>query len=250
MMAVWSSANRRSIARRITVPLPVIGSSSATRRNGEQSDARAHQLTQDAVGNTDHADIVHCRIRVEQMCRLAVVALVSTSQVRRATATDAPHVSVLTANAELAVRDNASGDDERRLSARLRALPDTTPPAMMPLRSVANRVGWNVASRINRWYFVGAPWGTMTPSASMSRGAVTCAMRVRELGDRVPSSIAASHDEDLAATWNLNPLALAATGCSRGAQQHSDGPPQQAATGPSWVSTTEPRCVKVIRIGR
>src|SRR5512132_3416377 len=141
MMAVWSSATVRSIARRSIAPLPIIGSSSADRRDRKQSDARAHQLTQDAVGATDHADIVHCGIRAELACRLALVDLESTSHDRRATATDDPHVSVPTDDAELTVRENTSGD-VRRASAGLRALSDTGRPAMMPLGSVASRVGW------------------------------------------------------------------------------------------------------------
>jgi hypothetical protein len=92
------------------------------------------------------------------LCRLALVDLDSTSRDRRATATDDPHVSVLTGDAELTVREDLSGDDARRASAGLRAWSDGGRPAVMPLRSVASRVGWNVASRKNRWYIVGAPW--------------------------------------------------------------------------------------------
>lgn len=48
------------------------------------------------MGNANHADIVYCRIRAELIVRLAQVDLMSTSQDRFATATDDPHVSVLT----------------------------------------------------------------------------------------------------------------------------------------------------------
>lgn len=102
------------------------------------------------MGNADHADIVHCRIRAELIRHLARVDLESTSEDRCATATDDPHVSALIDDAELTVRNNAFGDDERRVSAGLWAYSDTSQPAMMPLRSVASRVGWNVAFRFNR----------------------------------------------------------------------------------------------------
>jgi hypothetical protein len=92
------------------------------------------------MGNADHADIVHCRIRAELVCHLARVDLVSTSQDRCATATDDPHLSVLTDDAELTVSGTAFGDIERRDSAELRARPNTRPLTIMPLRSVASRV--------------------------------------------------------------------------------------------------------------
>ena len=53
------------------------------------------------MGNADHADIVHCRMRAELIVHLARVDLESTSQDRFATATDDPHVSVLTEDAEI-----------------------------------------------------------------------------------------------------------------------------------------------------
>ena len=45
------------------------------------------------MGNADHADIVHCRMRTEQIVRLARGSLVSPSQDRFATAIDDPHTS-------------------------------------------------------------------------------------------------------------------------------------------------------------
>ncbi len=53
------------------------------------------------MGNADHADIVHCRMRTELTCRLARVDPVSTSQDRIATTTDDPRTSVRTDEAEI-----------------------------------------------------------------------------------------------------------------------------------------------------
>ncbi len=87
-MTVWSSANVRSSSRRFTCrsryrelveKANEIGNLVAGHRVTREvldlfarghgafdgNDARAHQLTQDVVGNADHADIVHCRIRAE-----------------------------------------------------------------------------------------------------------------------------------------------------------------------------------------
>ena len=53
------------------------------------------------MGNADHADIVHCRIRAELVLHFARVDLISTAQDRFATVTDDPHVSVLIGDAEI-----------------------------------------------------------------------------------------------------------------------------------------------------
>jgi hypothetical protein len=52
------------------------------------------------MGNADHADIVHCRMRTELIVHLARGDLASPSQDRFATATDDPHTSVRTDDAE------------------------------------------------------------------------------------------------------------------------------------------------------
>ena len=61
----------------------------------DRYDARAHQLTQNVVGDADHADIVHCGMRAELIFDLARVDLISTSQDRLPTASDDPHVAFL-----------------------------------------------------------------------------------------------------------------------------------------------------------
>ena len=64
---------------------------------------RAHQLTQDLPGNTDHADIVH--LPDTRGAGLSVSRgwiWISTAQDRFATVTHDPHVSLLTGDAETA----------------------------------------------------------------------------------------------------------------------------------------------------
>lgn len=116
----------RSITRRFTVRLPIIGSSSVNRRDEGQFDARAHRLTQDAMGNTDHAGIVHCGIRSEQTGLLALVDPRSTLRGRRAMATDDPHVSILGGDTTSPLRQIASVDDDRQVPVELRAWSDTS----------------------------------------------------------------------------------------------------------------------------
>ena len=78
------------------------------------------------MGNTDHADIVHCGIRAEQIGLVALVDPKSTPRCRRATATDDPHVSVLTGDSESPLRQIASVDDDRQIPVESRAWSDTS----------------------------------------------------------------------------------------------------------------------------
>jgi hypothetical protein len=62
-VAVWSRATPRAISRRLTFSLPVDGKAWKKRaRSGCSDDACADPLTQNVVGDTDRADVVHCGV--------------------------------------------------------------------------------------------------------------------------------------------------------------------------------------------
>jgi hypothetical protein len=70
------------------------------------------------MGNADHADIVHCRMRTELIVRLARGSLTSPSQDRFATATDDPHTSDVVDDARINACINARVIGDKKTSRR------------------------------------------------------------------------------------------------------------------------------------